>query len=76
MAAGVRPPTFQPFGEQGPTVYLSNDNNPPAAAGDGTFKIGDLIWNTAPAAGGTLVWVVTTAGTGATAVFKAVAVAA
>lgn len=38
------------------------------------WAVGDTVWNTAPAAaGGTLMWVCTTAGTGATAVFTALA---
>lgn len=29
----------------------------------GTWAVGDIVWNTAPAAAGTLGWVCTTAGT-------------
>lgn len=37
----------------------------PSASGDGTFKVGDIVWNTVPAAGGAsyVGWVCTTAGT-------------
>lgn len=48
----------------------------PSAATDGPFKVGDWIVNTAPTAGGTAVWICTTAGTGATGTFKAVSIAA
>lgn len=34
-----------------------------AAPASGTFAVGDVVWNTAPAAGGTMGWVCTTAGT-------------
>jgi len=75
MAGSVLPPVFTPFGPDGPNVYLSKDANPPSHAGDGSFDLGDWVINTAPTAGGTLLWVCTGAGTGATATFKAVAIA-
>ena len=37
---------------------------------DQTYEVGDQVLNSAPAAGGTLGWVCTTAGAGGTAVFK------
>ena len=37
-----------------------------AAPTTGTWAVGDRVWNTAPAAGGTLGWVCTTAGTSGT----------
>lgn len=46
---------------------------PSASTDIGPYKIGDIVWNTAPAAGGAsyMGWVCTTAGaTGATATFK------
>jgi hypothetical protein len=46
---------------------LYNDTTPAS----GIFVVGDVVWNTAPAAGGTMGWVCTTAGTvGSGAVFK------
>jgi len=72
----VQPPNFQPFGSSGPNVWLSTSNAAPSSAGDGYFNVGDWVINTAPAAGGTLLWVCTGAGTGATATFKAVVIAA
>lgn len=44
----------------------------PSAASDGPFKVGDWIVNTSPSSGGNAFWVVTVAGTGATATFRAV----
>ncbi len=45
---------------------------PSAATDIGPYSVGDIVWNTAPTAGGTLCWVCTTAGaTGAVAVFTA-----
>jgi len=76
MAGTVQAYVDTPFGPSGPRFYISTDNNPPSHAGDGSFGVGDVIWNSAPAAGGTLLWVCTTAGTGATATFKAVAISA
>ncbi len=76
MAGTTKAPVFQPFGDQGPYVYLSTDANPPSHAGDGPYRLGDWIINSIPAGSGTLLWVVTVAGTGATATFKAVAIAA
>lgn len=35
-----------------------------------TWRVGDLVWNTAPTAGGVLGWVCTTTGLGASAVWK------
>ncbi len=46
---------------------------PSAATDVGPFKVGDIVWNTAPAAGGAtyMGWVCTTAGaTGATSTWK------
>lgn len=34
----------------------------PTAAGDGTFKVGDIVWNTAPSTGAAAFWVCITAG--------------
>lgn len=76
MAGTVKVPVFSLLGPDGPDFYLSTDNNPPSHAGDGNFNLGDIIWNSAPTAGGTLLWVCTTAGTGATATFKGVAISA
>lgn len=76
MAGTVKPPVFQLLGGDGPTFYLSTDANPPSHAGDGTFKVGDVVWNSAPTAGGVLCWVVTGAGNGATATFKTVVISA
>lgn len=76
MAQRVLPETFLLLGGDGPTFYLSAGNSAPTQAGDGTFKVMDVIWNTAPAAGGTAFWVCTTAGNGATATFKGVAIGA
>jgi len=44
----------------------------PTVATEGPFMVGDIVWNTVPAAGGAtyMGWVCTTAGTGATATFK------
>jgi hypothetical protein len=38
----------------------------------GTYQVGDVCWNTAPAAGGAAFWVCTTAGGTGTFVFKEV----
>jgi hypothetical protein len=35
----------------------------PSASTDGTFKVGDIVWNTVPSAGSPIGWVCTTAGT-------------
>jgi hypothetical protein len=43
-----------------------------AAPTSGSYYVGDIVWNTAPSAGGAPGWVCTTAGVG-TAVFKAMA---
>lgn len=48
----------------------------PTLAGEGPFKVGDVIFNTAPAAAGVYMWVCTTAGTGATAVWKTLTLSA
>lgn len=45
-----------------------------AAPVSGTYKVGDIVFNTAPTAGGTFAWSCTTAGTPGT--WKAVSVAA
>lgn len=71
MAGTVRPATFQPYGDEGPTIFLSTDGNPPSHIGDGTFKVGDRVINTVPTAGGIAEWIVTTGGNGATATFTA-----
>ena len=76
MAGTVKVPIFQLFGEAGPDFYMSTDANPPSHAGDGNFNVGDIIWNSAPTAGGVLLWVCTGAGTGATATFKTVSIGA
>ncbi len=76
MAGTIRPPQFDPFGDQGPNVYLSTDGNPPSHAGDGNFVVGDWIINTVPTAAGVSHWVCTAGGTGATAVFNACVIAA
>ena len=50
-----------------------SDAAPSATTDVGPFKVGDRVWNTAPAAGGAtyMGWVCTTAGAdGSTAVFK------
>ena len=44
----------------GTTEYYGNSY--PAAAGDGTFKIGDIVWNTETSAGEAAFWICTTAG--------------
>ena len=64
MATGVRSQVFQPFGDEGPTVYLSNDNNAPASSTDPYFDLGDWIINTAPVQSGVFLWVVCSAGQG------------
>lgn len=46
--------------------------NGTAAPSSGEYAKGDIIWNTAPSAGGSMGWMCTTSGTaGSTAVFKA-----
>lgn len=39
-----------------------------------TWAVGDIVWNSAPTAGGTLAWVCVTAGTGASSVWKTISV--
>lgn len=43
----------------------------PTLSTDGTYQVGDVVWNTTPTAGGTAAWLCTVAGTPGT--WKAVA---
>jgi parallel beta-helix repeat protein len=68
------------FGGTFPTITTTTTGKPfrdfmqSAAPVAGTWARGDRVWNTAPSAGGVLMWVCTTAGTPGT--WKAVAIAA
>lgn len=42
------------------TEYFGN--NYPTVAGDGTFKVGDIVWNTETATGEAAFWICITAG--------------
>lgn len=35
---------------------------PPSSASDGSYEVGDIVWNTAPTAGGYIGWVCVAAG--------------
>jgi len=64
----VLPPSFQPFGADGPTVYLAGSsslvgstslNTPPTLTTDGTFNTGDWVVNPTPVSGSAALWVCT-----------------
>lgn len=44
----------------GTKEYFGSDY--PQAAGDGTFAVGDIVWNTETSAGEAAFWICTTAG--------------
>jgi hypothetical protein len=73
MAFAIQPQVIQ-WGPVGAKMLFGSAT--PTLASEGPYAVGDIIVNTAPTAGGTFAWVCTTAGTGAVAVFKAIAVAA
>lgn len=54
-------PLTLPFG---PFVHQHWGTAAPAAASDGSYDVGDVVWNTAPAGGGAtyMGWVCVTAG--------------
>jgi hypothetical protein len=68
MAQAAQPAPVQ-FGEINKMWFYSAV---PSLASDGPFAVGDWIINTSPSNGGTAFWVVTAAGTGATATFRTV----
>jgi hypothetical protein len=61
-------PTVFPWG---PTAHMWFGDAAPTLPAEGNFVVGDIVINTAPAAGGAspFAWVCTTAGAGGTAVF-------
>jgi hypothetical protein len=64
---------LEPFRTRwGPLATQYWGTAPPSTANDiGPFAVGDVVWNTAPTAGGVFGWVCVTPGPdGSTAVFK------
>jgi len=53
---------YSKIGIPGVNTLWYYGNSYPTAAGDGTFGIGDIVWNTETSAGEAAFWICTTAG--------------